>query len=187
MTALDLTPEALRAMVEAATPGPWAVMHPEHHFGMIEVCGPRITCWGFTRATDVDEAKRSLIQGDARLIAAAPTVALALADAKEEIARLREVLLDGSRPLPFTREDAGRMVREAWVRWAETQPNPKASWLVPYHQLDDADKEADRQIGETVARWTLVFDAGRAALTATAPTEYERKVAQMKEDFPNGI
>lgn len=70
---------------------------------------------------------------------------------------------DGSRPLPFDRDTVGRMVREAWVRWAKTQPSPKPSWLVPYDDLNEADKEADRQIGEAVARWTLAFDAARAA------------------------
>lgn len=46
------------------------------------------------------------------------------------------------------RDDGGRVVREAWVRWALTQPNPKPSWLVPYDELSEADKEADRQIFE---------------------------------------
>jgi hypothetical protein len=72
--------------------------------------------------------------------------------------------LNGNRSLPWLRDDLGRMVREAWVRWAETQPNPKASWLVPYHELSETDKEADRQIGEAVARWTLIGDATRFAL-----------------------
>lgn len=76
---------------------------------------------------------------------------------------------DGSRPLPFDRDTVGRMVREAWVRWAETQPSPKPSWLAPYDELNEADKEADRQIGEAVARWTLVFDAARAALATVTP------------------
>jgi hypothetical protein len=67
--------------------------------------------------------------------------------------------LDGNRPLPFSRDELGRMVREAWVRWAETQPDPKPSWLVPYDELAEPDKEADRQIGESVARWTLIGDA----------------------------
>lgn len=67
--------------------------------------------------------------------------------------------LDGNRTLPFGRDELGRFVREAWVRWAQTQPNPKPSWLVSYEELDEADKEADRQIGETLARWTLVGDA----------------------------
>ncbi|KKL95931.1 hypothetical protein LCGC14_1849720, partial [marine sediment metagenome] len=40
------------------------------------------------------------------------------------------------------------MVREAWVRWAKTQPTPKPSWLVSYDDLSEPDKEADRQIGE---------------------------------------
>lgn len=69
--------------------------------------------------------------------------------------------LDGNRPLPFTRDELGRMVREAWVRWALTLPDPKPSWLAPYHMLDEVDKEADRQIGEAVARWTLIGEAAR--------------------------
>lgn len=72
--------------------------------------------------------------------------------------------MDGNRPLPFDRDVLGRMVREAWVRWAQTQPNPKPTWLVPYADLDECDREADRQIGEAVARWTLVGDAARASL-----------------------
>jgi hypothetical protein len=71
--------------------------------------------------------------------------------------------LNGSRPLPYDRDTIGRFVREAWVRWAETQPNPKPSWLVPYDELSEADKEADRQIGEAVARWTLIGDAANRA------------------------
>lgn len=73
--------------------------------------------------------------------------------------------LNGNRPLPWDRDTLGRMVREAWVRWAETQPSPKPSWLVPYEELAEPDKEADRQIGEAIARWTLIGDASRAALT----------------------
>lgn len=46
------------------------------------------------------------------------------------------------------RDAGGRIVREAWIRWALTQPNPKPSWLTPYDELDEPDKEADRQIYE---------------------------------------
>lgn len=53
------------------------------------------------------------------------------------------------------RNQLGRVVREAWVHWATQQPEPKQSWLVPYDDLSEADKEADRQIGEAVASWTL--------------------------------
>lgn len=48
------------------------------------------------------------------------------------------------------RDTIGRVVREAWIRWALTQPDPKPSWLVPYDRLSEADKEADRQIAEAV-------------------------------------
>ena len=71
--------------------------------------------------------------------------------------------LDGNRPLPIDRDALGRIVREAWVRWAQAHPNPKPSWLVPYDDMAEPDKEADRQIGEAVARWTLICDAARFA------------------------
>lgn len=70
--------------------------------------------------------------------------------------------LDGSRPLPFDRDTLGRMVREAWVQWAMTQPNPKPSWTIPYEDLAEPDKEADRQIGEAIARLVLIGDAALA-------------------------
>jgi hypothetical protein len=48
------------------------------------------------------------------------------------------------------RDTLGRVVREAWVRWAHTQPDPKPTWLVPWEGLSEPDREADRQIGEAV-------------------------------------
>lgn len=48
------------------------------------------------------------------------------------------------------RDVLGRRVREAWVDWAKRQPSPKPSWLVPYDELSEPDKEADRQIGEAL-------------------------------------
>lgn len=74
--------------------------------------------------------------------------------------------------LPVDRDTLGRMVREAWVRWALTQPNPKPSWLLPYSELSEPDKEADRQIGEAIAKWTLIHsDAAR--FSPAAPQEAE--------------
>ena len=80
---------------------------------------------------------------------------------------------DGAPPVPYDRDTLGRFVREAWVRWAETQPTPKPSWLLPYDELSEADKEADRQIGEAVARWTLIGDAASAALVDVPAVESE--------------
>ena len=45
------------------------------------------------------------------------------------------------------RDRLGRLVRELWISWAEKQACPKPSWLVPYDDLSEADKEADRVIG----------------------------------------
>lgn len=72
--------------------------------------------------------------------------------------------LNGARKLPFDRDVLGRMTREAWVRWAESHQQPSASWLVPYENLDETEKEANRQMGENVARWTLAGDAARFAM-----------------------
>ena len=62
-----------------------------------------------------------------------------------------EAALDGSRPLPTDRDNLGRLVREAWVRWAQQQLNPKASWLVPWSERSEPDREAD-QIGRASCR-----------------------------------
>ena len=78
--------------------------------------------------------------------------------------------LDGSRPLPFDRDTLGRMVRESWVRWAQTQPNPKPSWLVPYAELAEPDKEADRQIGEAIARWTMIGAVAAQSILQPKPS-----------------
>ena len=45
------------------------------------------------------------------------------------------------------RERLGRLVRELWIDWAKKQPAPKPSWLVPFDELSEPDKEADRVIG----------------------------------------
>lgn len=95
---------------------------------------------------------------------------------------LREAAAFLSRPvdtLPLDRETLGRMVREAWVRWARTQPDPKPSWLVPYDELSEPDKEADRQIGEAIAKWTVIHYEAKAALAARIP---EASVEQAPED-----
>ena len=81
----------------------------------------------------------------------------------------------GAVPLPTPDRDAGgRVVREAWVRWALTQPDPKPSWLVPYDDLSEPDKEADRQIFEACAGRAPSADgvpaAWREFVTACANT-----------------
>jgi hypothetical protein len=66
------------------------------------------------------------------------------------------------------RDDLGRMVREAWVAWAKEQCAPKPSWLAPYDDLSEADKEADRRIGK--ALYSAGLDAG-VRISATASGE----------------
>jgi hypothetical protein len=48
------------------------------------------------------------------------------------------------------REHLGRIVRDVWVTWAMEQPDPKLSWLAPWEQLDDRQREVDMRIGETI-------------------------------------
>jgi hypothetical protein len=60
---------------------------------------------------------------------------------------------------PFDREQLGRMVREIWVAAAREHPDPKPSWLVPWDELGEWDKEVDRRIGEAVASHAALVTA----------------------------
>jgi len=51
----------------------------------------------------------------------------------------------------ITDEELGRVVRQAWINWANEQTNPKPSWLVGWEGLSRADQEADIKIGRAVA------------------------------------
>jgi hypothetical protein len=43
------------------------------------------------------------------------------------------------------------MVRDEWIAWAREQPNPKPSWLTPWEELTEPEREVDRRIGVRVA------------------------------------
>ncbi len=58
-------------------------------------------------------------------------------------------------PEKLSRDDLGRVVREAWIKWAKTTLNPNPSWLVPYDEMPESDREADRQIGCAVRNYVL--------------------------------
>jgi hypothetical protein len=51
-------------------------------------------------------------------------------------------------PQPSQREKLGMEVRKVWVDWAKTQTDPKTSWLKPWEELTEPEKEVDRLIGE---------------------------------------
>ena len=57
------------------------------------------------------------------------------------------------------REPLGRLVRETWVAWACEQRDRKLSWLVPWDNLDDGQREVDMRIGEAVANYALTENA----------------------------
>jgi hypothetical protein len=149
------------AAAEKATPGkrritkfngiPNAVMAPDPDFGGIAIC---------TIAVHRD------IHANAELIRAFDPDTIR--EILTELTTLRSQLsgMTEETSSPFDRDQLGRFVREAWVRWAETQPSPKASWLLPYDDLSEPDKEADRQIGEAVARWVLIGHEARSSLTS---------------------
>lgn len=50
------------------------------------------------------------------------------------------------------RDILGQEVRRVWLEWASEQDNPKPSWLLPWEELSEADKEVDRRIGERMYR-----------------------------------
>ncbi len=67
------------------------------------------------------------------------------------------------------REILGKRVREVWVRWASQQANPKPSWLVPWEQLSEPEREVDRQIGEEL--WGFGMDCAVAVCQGEAEEE----------------
>lgn len=82
----------------------------------------------------------------------------------------------------MNRDQLGRMVRDAWVRWAGQQPDPKPSWLVGYDDLSEPDKEADRQIGEA-----LYLAGCRAAIRALEQEELDlRRMLAQERDAQGG-
>lgn len=78
---------------------------------------------------------------------------------KHEIERQITITLD--------RDWLGRMVRHAWIEWAKKQDSAKPGWLLPYEELSEPDKEADRQIGEYLIEWAKKYVP--AALSAPVP------------------
>lgn len=57
-----------------------------------------------------------------------------------------------------SREVLGQIVREEWVEWAREQPEPKPSWLKPWEELTEEEKEVDRRIGERL--WRVGYQDG---------------------------
>lgn len=59
-------------------------------------------------------------------------------------------------------ESMGRKVREVWIGWAKERPEPKASWLMPWEELSEPDKDVDRRIGRVL--WELGFSAAHSRI-----------------------
>jgi hypothetical protein len=77
---------------------------------------------------------------------------------------------EGAAPVDsVTRDLLGQLVRHVWVEWAKEQPNPKASWLLPWEKLSDADREVDRRIGAVLFR--LGLDSAVAVCLQRAESE----------------
>jgi hypothetical protein len=93
---------------------------------------------------------------------------LMLGDAHEQAKERARLRRGAPAPTDFTAEftpteleQGARDVRVAWIEWARTQPDPKPSWLVPYDELAEPDKEADRQIWAYVAGKERIIAAHR--------------------------
>ncbi len=66
--------------------------------------------------------------------------------------------------IAHNREDGGKLVRLAWIRWAMKQPHPKPSWFVPWENLSEEDKEADRYIWDEIVAPYVEAIAGSSTL-----------------------
>lgn len=75
------------------------------------------------------------------------------------------------------RELLGQQVRLIWIAWAEEQPLPKPSWLKPWHELAEPDREVDRRIGERL------FAQGQASVPQTVLTDDHEVCDQRLNDL----
>lgn len=86
------------------------------------------------------------------------------------------------------REILGKVVRQVWIEWANEQPNAKPSWLLPWEELSEPEREVDRRIGETIA--SLISEPMETALATLtrerdeAKQEADRLRAEMVETYP---
>jgi hypothetical protein len=62
----------------------------------------------------------------------------------------------------------GALVREVWVEWAAEQPDPKPSWLTPWEDLDEGQRQVDKRIGATIAAVARAAERDRVRATVTA-------------------
>lgn len=70
------------------------------------------------------------------------------------VRRLPHEIVEVVRKIAIDPEHLGRVVREAWMVWAREQPDvvEHPSWLIPWDELAERDREVDRRIGAAVAR-----------------------------------
>lgn len=57
--------------------------------------------------------------------------------------------------MPLSRDEVGRVVRDAWVEFAKLDPKSPPHHLTPYDECDEKTKEADRRIGEAVVQYVI--------------------------------
>lgn len=50
-----------------------------------------------------------------------------------------------------TRDSGGRLVRQIWIKFQiQHNPNPKPAHIAPWEEMNEDDKEVDRQIWEEI-------------------------------------
>ena len=97
---------------------------------------------------------------NARYIVMQVVIALGDASAADEAADTKHV--------EDLAEQLGEQVRQTWVEWAREQPDPKASWLVPWEALDGSQRDVDMRIGQAVANlYRSILARQRHALIET--------------------
>lgn len=81
------------------------------------------------------------------------------------------------------RDVLGEHVREVWIAWAKEQKDPKPSWLVPWSDLPEPDREVDRRIGEVLFGEGEIQGVAKMACRMADAIEIARRegAAEMRE------
>src|SRR5688572_23218730 len=81
-----------------------------------------------TRAADAREVALRAIEAEAR-------------ERDEAREQLAEAQMEREVASKIDREFLGQVVRAEWIAWAKGQPNPKPSWLQPWEELTEPERE----------------------------------------------
>lgn len=142
----DISKDAVDALLQGVTAGPWQAVFDRQTWGWLEVDGPSFKIGAPTRATDLSLADEVQRKTDARFIAAA----------RELVPALRAALDEAEARARYAETDAGYLrtqseeLRAYWNQAEARATHWQAGWQRAMCEFDAKCKEANEQRARAV-------------------------------------